>query len=477
MPRDRVVAHALVRAVSRLFSTHWRTSVAMSGDAARTSACATLLCLSASLANAQPPPDMQRILERLDRIEAQNRELMSEVQALRQQLDVVQPTAAGESAAPIAERLDVEDHRIAQLDQEKISSEHKLPITLTGMVLFNSFWTGRGAGGAANPTVAALTRGAVDAGGTFRQSVVGIKFDGPTIAGGGKISGSAYVDFFGGTGGTLNQMLRVRVASVDAAWKNTTLSVALDKPILAPREPDSLAQVGVSPLTAAGNLWLWQPQVRVEQRFAFGDQAGLRAQLGVYQTAETGTGLATEYPAGVAAARPALQGRFEFWGAGGENRRIEIAPGFHISNSQVLGQSAPSRIFSVDWLIRPSSFIDFTGAFFQGENTGVIGGLRQGVSVNHGSVRSVRAAGGWAQIKFHLTRRATLNFYSGQEDDRNRDLSSSGIAKNQAYAGSFMYRFGSNILSSFEASQVRTTYLTSGTRLFPHYDLAIAYLF
>jgi hypothetical protein len=451
-----------------------RPRVARSGDAARTSACATLLCLFAPLGNAQPSPDMQQILQRLDRIEAQNRELMDEVQELRKQLSAAKPEDA---AAPVEERVDVQDHRVAQLDQEKISSEHKMPITLTGMLLFNSFWTGSNAGGAANPTVAAVTPGPVDAGGTFRQSVVGIKFDGPAIAGGGKITGSAYVDFFGGSGGTLSQMLRLRVASIDAAWKNTTLSFALDKPILAPREPDSLAQVGVSPLTSAGNLWLWQPQVRVEQRFAFSDQSGLRAQLGVYQTAEGGTGLASEYPSGVAASRPGFEGRFEFWGASGENQRVEIAPGFHVSNSQVLGQSAPSRIFSVDWLIRPASWMDFTGEFFQGENTGVIGGLRQGVSVFNGVVRSVGAAGGWGQVKFHLTRRATLNFYGGMEDDRNRDLEPGGISKNLAYAGNFMYRFGSNILASFETSQVRTTYLNSGTRIFPHYDLAIAYLF
>src|SRR5580704_7005511 len=279
-----------------------RPRVARSGDAARTSACATLLCLFAPLGNAQPSPDMQQILQRLDRIEAQNRELMDEVQELRKQLSAAKPEDA---AAPVEERVDVQDHRVAQLDQEKISSEHKMPITLTGMLLFNSFWTGSNAGGAANPTVAAVTPGPVDAGGTFRQSVVGIKFDGPAIAGGGKITGSAYVDFFGGSGGTLSQMLRLRVASIDAAWKNTTLSFALDKPILAPREPDSLAQVGVSPLTSAGNLWLWRPQIRVEQRFQFGDQAGLRAQAGVYETSESGTGLSTsEYSSTLAKSRP-----------------------------------------------------------------------------------------------------------------------------------------------------------------------------
>jgi hypothetical protein len=217
--------------------------------------------------------------------------------------------------------------------------------------------------------------------------------------------------------------------------------------------------------------------VRVEQRFKFGDQAGLRAQAGVYQTSESGTGLSTEYTPSLAASRPGLEGRFEFWAASGENRRIEIAPGFHVSDTQVLGQSAPSRIFSLDWLIRPISWLDFTGQFFQGENTGVIGGLRQGVSVFDGRVRSVQATGGWAQLKFRLTNRASLNFYGGQEDDRNRDLEPGGISRNLAYATSLMYRLGPNILTSFETSQVRTTYLNSGTRIFPHYDLALGYLF
>jgi hypothetical protein len=452
---------------------------------------ALVIMLAAPIARAQKSPDLQQVLERLDRLEAQNRELMTEIRTLRQQLDSVKPAAAAAvtaeattpaAAAPLAERVEVAEQRLAQEDQEKISSEHKLPVTLTGMLLFNSFWTGRGGGNAENPTVAPVTGGPVDAGATFRQTVIGIKYDGPEIAGGGKITGSAYVDFFGGSGVTLGQLLRLRVASVNAVWKHTTVSVALDKPIIAPREPDSLAQVGVSPLTSSGNLWLWQPQVRVEERFNFGDQAGLRAQLGIYQTSESGTGLSSEYASSMASSRPGYEGRFEFWGtrgesAHGENQRIEIAPGFHFSTSQILGQSAPSQIFSVDWLIRPVKWMDLTGTFFAGENAGVLGGLRQGVSVFDGRVRSVQAQGGWAQLKFHLTSRATLNFYGGQEDDRNRDLQPGGIAKNQSYAGNFMYRFGSNILASFESSQVRTTYLFSGTRIFPHYDLAIAYLF
>lgn len=51
------------------------------------------------------------------------------------------------------------------------------------------------------------------------------------------------------------------------------------------------------------------------------------------------------------------------------------------------------------------------------------------------------------------------------------------MAKNQVYAGNLIYRLGPNVLASFEASQTRTTYLGQGTRLNPHYDLALAYLF
>jgi hypothetical protein len=447
--------------------------------------CIILAACAARSLMAQQPTDLKDVIDRLDRLEAQNRDLMAEIRALRLQLAETQPSSAAPESAPqtadtaapprpVTERVDVAEQRIADLDQSKVSSEHRLPVTLTGMLLFNAFLNGKGAGGADNPTVLPPKGGQASGGATLRQSVIGLKVDGPDLVGGGKVTGAVYMDFFGGGTG-LTQTVRLRVATLDATWKNTTLGLAFDKPIIAPREPDSLAQVGVSPLTSAGNLWLWQPQIRVEQRISLTEQAGLRTQFGIYQTAESGTGLSTEYP-DLARARPGYQGRFEFWAKSG-SRRIEIAPGFHISSTRVLGQSVPSRIASIDWLIRPAARVDFTGTFFHGENTGVIGGLRQGVNVINGQARAVGATGGWAQFTFRATRRASFNFYAGQEDDRNRDLSLGAIGKNQGYGANIMYRLGSNILTSFEASQIRTTYLGSGTFINPHYDLGFAYLF
>jgi hypothetical protein len=448
----------------------------------------SLLLLCAFPAMAQERSDLREILQRLDRLEEQNRALMEEIRSLRKQLGeswrgaAQNPPAEGgtpavEAEQRLEERLAVEEQRTAEHEQTKVGTQQRLPVTLTGTVLFNAFLNGRSSGDQMNPTTAALVPGSGNGGASMRQTVLGMRFRGPDLGGGAHVSGSLFLDLFAGTGTSLNQLARLRVATVDVAWKNTTLSFGQDKPIVAPREPDSLAQVGVSPLTAAGNLWLWQPQFRVEQRFSFGERSGLRAQMGVYQTSESGTGVSSEYAGSLARSRPGIEGRFEWWGEYGKGR-FEIAPGFHVSQTHVAAQSLASRIFSVDWMLRPFSRMDFTGQFFQGENVGVIGGLRQGVVFRReGYAHAVRAQGGWAQFTVRATPRWTFHLYGGQEDDRDSDLLSPAIAKNQIYAGNLMYRIGPNVLASFEVSQVRTTYLGSGTRLNPHYDLALAYLF
>jgi hypothetical protein len=441
----------------------------------RAELCAILAALWPLAAVAQTQPDNREILNRLERLEQQNRQLTEEVRQLKEQLGVAKQQAP---ACDACDRLDVQQQRIEDHEQEKVASEHRLQLSITGMALFNAFLNGKYSSDSQYPTTAAPVAAPASGGGSLRQTVVGLKFNGPEVLGGGKVTGSVYLDLFGGAGGSLNQLVRLRVGTVAIAWKNTTFAVGQDKPILAPREPESLAQVGFSPLTGAGNLWLWQPQARLEQRFAFGDQSGLTAQFGLYNTSEPGTGVPAEYRDSLGRARPGYEGRFEFWHGATGKRRIEIAPGFHVSDTHVLGTSVPSRIFSLDWLIRPAAAFDFSGAFFTGENVGVLGGLRQGVTVFYErDVRAIRAMGGWSQFTYRATNRLAFHLYGGQEDDRNRDLLSGNISKNQVYAGNVFFRLGSNVLTSFEYSQTRTSYFRSGTQFNPHYDLALAYLF
>lgn len=435
---------------------------------------------------AQEKSEFQQIIERLDRLEQENRSLTDEVRALRAELAAHPP---GESAAkappdatapspPLEERVAIQEQRADELAQTKVEASQRFPVTLTGMALFNGFLNGRASGGQQDPLTASLSDNRSGGGASMSQSIIGLTFHGPQVWGGGQVNGALYMDLWGGSANSLNHLVRMRVATVQVDWKNQTVVVGQDKPLISPREPNSLAQVAFSPLTDAGNLWLWGPQIRFEQRFSLGENAGLRAQAAVYQTSEPASSAPAEYQASFSAARPALEGRFELWRKFGSGGRIEIAPGFHVSQTHVGGVSVPSDLFSIDWMIQPVSKIQLTGMFFQGENTAGIGGLRQGFTfLGNGRFQAVGAAGGWAQLSFLATKRLTLNAYGGQESDRAANLLTGGIARNFAYAGNGIYHLTSNVLVSLEASQVRTTFLGLPQRLVNHYDLALAYLF
>jgi len=450
------------------------------------------VCSIPRVVPAQDQTGMQQILQRLDRLEQENRTLSAEVSALRSELAAARGSSPGNApnppaaaatdeqaaAVPLEERVAVEEQRTADQAQAKVEAAHRLPVTLTGMILFNAFINGRGSGGQQDPTTASSLDSHSGSGASVSQSLLGFNFQGPQIAGGGQVSGQLHLDFWGGSSNSLNHLIRLRVATLAIDWKNQSIVVGQDKPIVSPRDPTSLAQVAVSPLAAAGNLWLWQPQVRFEQRFALGDSAGIRARVGVYETSESTSDATTEYANTLASARPGFEGRFEFWRKFGEHARIEIAPGFHTSDTHVAGVSVPSRLFTVDWLIQPMAKLQFTGLFFTGENASVIGGLRGGFTVfPSGLIQAVDATGGWAQLSYLATSRLTFNIYGGQESHRAIDLVAGEITRNFEYAGNAIYKFGSNVLVGIEASQVRTNYLQQSNRLVNHYDLALGYLF
>jgi hypothetical protein len=434
---------------------------------------------------AQESADLRRILERLERLEQANRELVTEVRELRRELHTANNpghTADSPDPATTAEKVEVQEHRVEELAQTRVEASQKFPVQITGMALFNAFANSRFNGGSDNPVIAEAYPGSRSSGATFRQTTIGLKFRGPETVWGGKVHGSVYMDFFGsgsseqGAYAAGGQTFRLRTAAIEVDWKTRSILVGQQKPLISPREPNSLSQVGVSPLTAAGNLWLWQPQARFEQRFGSTEQTGLRAQVAVYQTDELVSYIPPSFNVQVERARPGLEGRLEFSHRFDADRRIEIAPGFHTSSSHVAGVSVPSSIFSLDWLASPWSKLQFTGAFFTGKNVAGLGALRQGFTVRGGTVTPVHARGGWGQVSLFATPRLSFNLYGGEQDDRNRDLAY-GIGKNLSYAGNLMYRLAPNVMVSLEGAQVRTDIIGTGTRINNHYDLAVAYLF
>ncbi len=444
-----------------------------------------LFALAVIPASAQVQPEMTRIMERLDRLEEQNRALLVEIRKLRTELAAAREDAPQEAESPptVRERLEVQENRTAELAETKVEASQRFPVRITGMALFNTYLNSAGGGNSQYPTY--VPRGREASGGaTLRQTVLGLDYRGPRTFGGGKISGSLRMDLFGGSGQALDQVLRLRTATFAIDWEDRSFLAGVDKPIISPREPDSLAQVGMSPLSGAGNLWLWLPQVRFQQDFHLGDQSGLRAQVGVIQTHEVNASPLSPYAPGTQTSsyaepgRPGVEARVELFG--GANRRIEVAGGIHHSASHVLETSLPSDVYSLDWLARPWRFIELTGTAYTGRNVAPLGtgGIRQGfVSLGPGSALPVRSRGGWAQLTWRPASRVWFNLFSGQQDDRNSDLPAGSIGKNLALGANLFYRLAPNVLASLEVSQTRTNYIGTGTRLNNHYDLALGYLF
>src|ERR1700730_6324016 len=185
-----------------------------------------LLLFLPLLLPAQERSDFQQILQRLDQLERQNRNLADEVHALRAEIAGARPSKPpGETPAavaespvnvsrvPIDERTAVLEQRTEDLSQTKVEAARRMPVTLTGMVLFNAFLNGRASGGAQDPLMAALSNTVSGGGASLSQSLIGLRFEGPRILGGGQVRGLLDMDLWGGTSSSLNHLVRMRIAT------------------------------------------------------------------------------------------------------------------------------------------------------------------------------------------------------------------------------------------------------------------------
>ncbi len=431
--------------------------------------------------------DLKSILDRLDHLEGENRAMADEIRALRAELGkargetpaptVEAPTATVSPAVPLDERVDIQGQRIEEQAQTKLESSQKFPIKLTGMMLVNAFMNSHQNGGFDYPT-AALGSGNNRGGATVRQTMLGLQYYGPRTFLGGRVHGELFMDFYQGAA-PLTEWIRLRTGTIQVDWASRNLKVGVDKPIFNPRDPDSLAQVGVSPLTGTGNLWIWMPQLRFQQNVNLTSSTGVRAQIGVVQTREVSPYGPAPTGVRVEGVRPGIQGRFEAFHNFDAERRAELSVGFHTSKTHAGGFSIPSNLVSMDWFFNPWKPVEFTGAFFSGSNVAHLGtgGISQGYYLSSYYGYAVNSVGGWGQLTIHALPRLDVHLLTGQHDYQDGDLRNGSVGKNILYGGNLFFRVAPNVLIGPEITQIRTYYVGQGVRLNNHYDLAFAYLF
>jgi len=443
---------------------------------------------------AQPAADNSQIVERLEKLEQRNAQLMDEVRQLRTELDALQgkntasaPTAAASSSSQQADALAIQQSRIDEQAQSKVEAEHKLPLRISGMALFNAFFDTHQDTGYYSGTTGPMYSSA-SAGGSLSQSIIGLEYDSPNTAIGARIHGDLFADFFGSAGnaGSSASALaygqwptpRLRTGGISLDWSSSTLTVGVDKPLISPLTPDSFAQVAVPALSGAGNLWFWEPQARLEQRLHLSRNDIVRLQGELISTHETPAYLSSLYAPTLAPRRPGWEGRLEFEHTGGDDAGFDFAAGFHLSETHVAGQTVSSNLFSADGKYWMARWWNLEGTFFSGQNLAGIGGSGPGFTIFPNEVAlPVHAEGGWLQLTLIPTSRLRFHLFGGAQNNRPSDLWGDQITSNASFAGNVYYQLAPNVFAAFEASQTRTDWLFSGNHLRNQYGLALAYLF
>ncbi len=144
---------------------------------------ALILFTSRALIAQQAQPDrFSKILNRLDELEKQNQELLSEIKALREELQKANAPAPPESAN-LEEKVAVAEQRINEQAQTKVEASQRFPISFTGMFLFDSFAAKGTSSVAFLNNYEDYTLGQPGAGATLRESIIGLDFHGPHIFG------------------------------------------------------------------------------------------------------------------------------------------------------------------------------------------------------------------------------------------------------------------------------------------------------
>lgn len=386
--------------------------------------------------------------------------------------------------------------------QTKVESASKYRVRLSGMALLNVF-SNRGSVDNQDIPRLAKERGPLDSnaafGATVRQSMIGLDVSGPTVAG-ATTRGEIQADFFGGFPNTLNGVtagiMRIRTASFQMDWANTSLTAGQDAIFFSPLSPTSLASLAEPAFSYAGNLWGWTPQIRLERRFNVSETSKVILQGGILDSL---TGEPPRYSydrtaqAGERSGQPGYAARVA-WSAPAFGRTATVGVGgYYAPENWGLGRKVDGWAGTADWDLPLGRWFSLSGELYRGRAIGGLGGgigrsvLYNGPLVNPAtSVLGLNSAGGWGQLKFRPTERLEFNGAFGEDQAFGADIHrfqnsqsyfDASLEKNQSSFVNFIYHLRSNLLLSLEYRRLWTTRVNEDPYRANQINLGIGVLF
>jgi hypothetical protein len=339
----------------------------------------------------------------------------------------------------------------------------KRTIEFAGQMLVNGFWNDARVNNSDVPQIAlADTNAAGGGGGTLRQTRLRLFVTEPDVLH-GQAAAELDVDFFGGqppAGGRTFPVLRLRRAIATVSWSHAELLFGQEGPLVAGREPRSLASVGFPDFASAGNLWLWIPQARVTFQTGYTVRLGLQGAL-LAPTANGPVGaFATQPDSAERTGRPFAQGRLRL-GWGPADDPSEIAVGGHIGWLRGFDATTGDSLIQSSAITADARFkldeIEIIGEAFMGQALGVLGGGGIGQSIGLNGV-PVRSKGGWGQLNLRLRRSVTVGGGCGLDDPDDADLVATGAQRNLVCAGMVDWHPTGPLVFGVELRRITTDY-------------------
>jgi len=433
----------------------------------------------------------------LDELRRQLSQLQREVAAGPSNAAAPDPPASSSSVAAVPsnanagevnelrEHIALHDSQIATLDQEKVESQSKYPVRISGLLLLNGFVNTNAVDMGATPTIA--ISGAGSTGVSVRQTLLGLDARGPHLIG-AQSHGDLSVDFYGNPQSTLTgpvyyytnpTLLRLRTAHAALEWSRTQAYFSLDRPIFSPDTPTSLTAVAEPALAWSGNLWNWNPQLGARQDVRLGATHDMRLEAALLNVGDapitppqSGAPAALQANSAALSRWPGVETRIALLGSGANEERSHLgAGGYFAPHHTSLGFNYDAWAATLDAHLYFPARLQWTTNAYRGLALGGLGGgaykdfsYRENAAGEY-YFRALDDVGGWTQLKEKFNERLELNAALGMDNVFAHELRPYAVAggnpylnlaRNQTYTGNVIFSPSAYILFSLEYRRIES---------------------
>jgi hypothetical protein len=367
--------------------------------------------------------------------------------------------------------------QIATLDQSKVGSESKYPVKIHGLILLNGFINTSQVDSAVTPVVA--IPGAGSTGGSLRQTIFGISARGPSLTG-ATSHADLDIDFFGSstdqtTYADMGGVLRLRTAHASLDWPNSQAFFALDRPIISPNVPTSLADLAVPALAWSGNLWTWSPQVGFSHTIPLGgtNRLALAAALIDVPDSPVITNTTSTISQSERSRWPGTELHIGFLGKDEPTGLALGVGGYFSPHTNSSGTRYNAWAGTLDLRLPLPKGLEITGSFYRGLALGDLGGgaYKDYIFLKTGSI-PLDDVGGWAQLKERANSRLEFNTAYGIDNSFASEIrryvgtyptSYLNLARNQTFFANAIYSPSAYLLLSIEFRHIWSAPITGAT--------------